>query len=157
MKQGAAVLLILFLGTLATGCGCVSADPALDMTALRELIEEKNRAFTKAHITGEVEVINSYFSEDARIFLPNAELVTGSADIAELNSQYIEYGITEFREETTTLYGNEQYLIEEGLYYMTYGEDNTVENGKYINIWKPVDGDWKVQSNIWNSNMPAIP
>jgi hypothetical protein len=37
---------------------------------------------------------------------------------------------------------------------MVYGEDHTVEKGKYLNVWKFVDGDWKIYSNIWNANAP---
>jgi ketosteroid isomerase-like protein len=144
----------MFLGTLSAGCGSGGTYSAPEIANIQEVIEEKNRQFTKAHVTGEVDIINNYFSEDAKIFLPNSDIVTGSANIAELNSQYVEYGISEFREETTALYGSKDYLIEEGKYYMTYGEDSTVENGKYINIWKQEDGDWKVHSNIWNSSMP---
>ena len=43
--------------------------------------------------------------------------------------------IKEFREKTTAFYGNEDYLIDEGTYYLRYGKDNTVEKGKYINVW----------------------
>ena len=48
-------------------------------------------------------VINVYFSKDARIFLPNSEVVTGSAAIAELNAEYVTCGISEFREKTTAV------------------------------------------------------
>ena len=43
-------------------------------------------------------------------------------------------------------------LIDQGNYTMTYGPDSTFEKGKYINVWKKVDGQWKIYSNMWNTN-----
>lgn len=157
MKKASVLLAITLLGILVAGASDRSPGSAFDVTAIRKVVAEKNNQFTKAHVTREVAIINNYFTRDAKIFLPNADIVTGSAAIAELNREYVKLGITEFREETTALYGNEDYLIEEGKYSMTFGKPSVLENGKYLNIWKKEDGDWKVFSNIWNSSMPATP
>lgn len=29
-----------------------------------------------------------------------------------------------------------------------------MEKGKYLNVWKNVDGEWKIYLNIWNANAP---
>ena len=143
----------------ATMCGCAVREPVaeFDLAAARETIEEKNRAFTKAHVTGEVGIINAYFTDDARIFAPNSDVVAGRAAIDALNEEYVGYGISDFTEQTTAVYGDQDLLVEEGTYSMTYGDDATVEVGKYINIWVPIDGEWKVSANIWNSSMPTAP
>lgn len=157
MNKVAPLILSALLGVMLGGCADEPGAPELDIAAMKEVIEDKNRQFTRAHVTGEVEVINAYFTNDAKIFLPNADVVTGSEAIAKLNQEYVGYGISAFSEETTALYGNEEFLIEEGTYSMTYGDDDTPEIGKYINIWKPENGEWKVHANIWNSSMPANP
>ena len=28
------------------------------------------------------------------------------------------------------------------------------ERGKYINVWKQVNGRWRIQANIWNADPP---
>ena len=126
-----------------------------DVAAMKEIINDKNNQFTQAHVTGDTAFLNTIFSRDARIFAPNTDVVTGRAAIAKLNAEYVSFGINEFLEETTRLYGNENYLINEGNYLMRYGVDNTIEKGKFINIWKHEDGEWKLYSNIWNSNTPV--
>ena len=152
------VTIAIALSVLLAGA-CSRHEPAskFDLAAIRKVIEDKNLQFTNAHVTGDIAVLDSYFTRDAKVFVPNADTVTGSAAISALNREYVQFGITEFREETTALYGNEDNLIEEGKYSMTYGKEGTVEKGKYINIWKNEDGSWKVHSNIWNSSMPATP
>lgn len=128
-----------------------------DLSTAKAKIQEMNNAFTEAHINGKKDSLTmvNYYTQDAKIFPPNSDPVIGKQAISELTSIYMKFPITEFSEQTTAFYGNEEYLIDEGNYFMNYGEDNTVEKGKYLNVWKKEDGEWKVFSNIWNANMPA--
>lgn len=167
MKHTSAFFLVIaFAGLLFSACSSNNAASTatdkqnvapFDLTAMKKVIEEKNNQFTKAHITGDTTFLNHIFTHDARVFPPNSTLVTGYDAIAALNLQWVNYGIKEFREDITALYGNEDYLIEEGIYYGRYGKDNIVDSGKYIDIWKKEGGDWKICSNIWNANAPATP
>lgn len=156
-------LALIFCCAVAIGCsqGAPSANPsgpkeavAFDAGALRPLIEAKNAQFTQAHVDGNRALIDAMFTEDARVLPPNADPVIGRVAIDQLTAEYLTYGISEFREETTDLYGTAELLIDQGNYTMVYGEDHTVEMGKYLNVWKFVDGDWKIYSNIWNANAP---
>lgn len=160
MARGTILVLLSVFASLIPGCAepekpappsIDEAADSFDLAALRTLITEKNVAFTQAHITGDSAVLIDYFTPDARVLGPNAEAVVGQAAIAELNTQYVGYGIKEFTETTTNFYGDENYLIDEGAYFMRYGED-VVEEGKYLNVWKQVDGDWRVCANMWNTN-----
>ena len=125
-----------------------------DLDAMKKLIKEKSDQFTQAHITGDTAFLNAIFSSDARVNPPNSDVITGYAAIAAGNLEWVNYGIVEFNETSTFFYGNEEYLIDEGTYYLRYGNENTIDSGKYINIWKNEDGEWKIFSNIWNSSLP---
>ena len=125
-----------------------------DVAAVRTLIEAKNRQFTDAHVTGDSAFLINIFTDDAKVFGPNAPVVVGRAAIAKLNAEYVQLGIHEMRETTTAFYGSAEYLVDEGTYYMRYGAANTVEEGKYINVWKQQGGEWRIHSNIWNTNAP---
>lgn len=168
MKQASVLFLSLTLiGLLIAGCGNKNDDASantntdstapFDIAVMRKIIDEKNNRFTQAHITGDTAFLNNIFTQDARVYAPNSDVVVGHDAIAALNLEYINFGIKEFREETTALYGNEEYLINEGTYFMNYGDDNTLDKGKFINIWKKAEDDWKLYSNIWNTNIPAAP
>lgn len=125
-----------------------------NLNAAKTKIQEKTNRFTEAHITKDTAYLNNIFTEDARVFPPNSEIVTGKKAISQLNTDWVNYGIHEFKEVSTSFYGNEDYLIDEGNYHLRYGEDNVIDKGKYINIWKNDNGEWKIYSNIWNTNMP---
>lgn len=128
-----------------------------DLAAMRKVIEENNNRFTKAHVTGDAPLIDNMFTRDAKVLPPESPPVIGRAAIAKLTADYISFGISEFTEETTDFYGNENLLVDQGNYVMIYGKEKTVEKGKYLNVWKKEDGTWKIYSNIWNTNAPAAP
>ncbi len=167
MKQISLLLLaITFAGLFTTGCSNNNTAPAttakdstttFDLAAAKKIIEDKNTQFTKAHITGDTAYLNNIVTQDAKCFPPNSDIVSGRTAIAALNVQWINYGIKEFTETTIDFFGSQDFLVDEGTYYARYGKDNTTEKGKYINIWKKEGGDWKIYSNMWNTNTHDAP
>jgi ketosteroid isomerase-like protein len=117
-------------------------------------IRKKTDAFTAAHISKDTAYLNGIFTKDARVLAPNMDVVQGRKAISRLNEEWVNYGIYQFEEVSTHLYGAGNYLVDEGNYFMIYGPDSTSERGKYVNIWKKVNGNWKIYSNIWNSSLP---
>ena len=123
---------------------------------MRKVIEANNHRFTAAHVKGDQATIDAMFTLDAKCLPPGADPVIGRAAIAKLTAEYIAGGVSEFSEETTDFYGNEDLLIDQGNYVMVYGKERTRETGKYVNIWRKEEGVWKIYSNIWNANAPQI-
>lgn len=137
----------------ATDQNKVAAAPAdFDLEAARTIIAQKNAAFTAAHVAGDVAAIDAMFTRDATSFPPGAEPAHGPAELHALTVEYLKSGVTAFTERTTSLYGDADMLIDQGEYVVTYGPDHTVERGKYLNVWKPEDGTWKIHANIWNTS-----
>ena len=145
---------------LVAGCGRQADEtsrvnaPAFDLQKTRELIIQQNNRFTDAHIAGNVATIDSMFLSDARSYPPGARAAVGLPAIHALTVDFLKAGISEFREETTAFYGNAELVIDEGVYVLTYGQGVT-ERGKYMNVWKNVNGDWRIQANIWNTDPPV--
>ena len=138
---------------LASACGAQEPQvPPFDLAAMRTMIAEKNERFTRAHVEGDVAAIDAMFTRDAKSFPPGAEAAVGPAAIHDLTVEYLKAGVKEFREETTDFYGNAELLIDQGTYVVTYGPENTVERGKYLNVWRQEAGVWKIHANIWNSS-----
>lgn len=129
--------------------------PAFDLAATRTLITAQNARFTQAHVSRDSVTIDSMFTPDARSIPPGADAAIGLPAIHALTMEYLKAGIAEFREETVDFYGTSDYMIDQGTYVMTYGQPPVTERGKYLNVWKHVDGGWKIQTNIWNTNAPA--
>jgi ketosteroid isomerase-like protein len=130
---------------------------AFDISATRALIIAQNARFTQAHIAGDSVTIDSMFTADARSLPPGAAAAIGLPAIHALTMEYLKTGITEFREETVDFYGTADYVVDQGTYVMTYGQPSVSERGNYLNVWKQVDGRWRLQTNIWNTNAAVAP
>ena len=163
MKQISILITAIVFAGLIISCGNNNAASketnnstvtTFDLTAMKKLIKEKSDKFTQAHITRDTAYLNNIFTKDANVYSPNSDIITGRDAIAAVNNEWVNYGIKEFTEETTSFYGNEDYLIDEGTFYLRYGEDNIIDKGKYINIWKKENGEWKMCSSIWNTSLP---
>ena len=165
MKTSFGFVLIIAFALLSTGCCTASKAAAtakggprgFDLAAAKKVIEESNRRFTRAHVTGDKATIDNMVTRDAKCFPPNADAVIGRPAIEVLNAEYISYGISEFTEESTDFFGSEEFLVDVGRYVLVYGPEKTRETGKYVNIWKQEDGDWKIYTNMWNTDAPAPP
>jgi ketosteroid isomerase-like protein len=130
---------------------------AFDLAAARATIAQHNKRFTDAHVSGDVATIDAFFLPDARSYPPGAAAAIGIDAIHALTVDYLKSGITEFREETTAFSGSAELVVDEGTYVLTYGQ-GVAERGKYINVWKQVNGEWRIQANIWNADpAPATP
>jgi len=128
---------------------------AFDLAATRQLIAELNERFTNAHLTGDVAAIDSMFAPDATAYPPGGDPVSGIPGLHAFTVEYLAAGLTEFREESTTFYGNAEFVVDAGRYVVTYGPDNVTERGKYLNVWQRLNGSWKIKSNMWNTDAPA--
>ena len=154
-------LVIVFSGLVLNSCksehsgsmtGKKAGSVKFNLTEMNKFIQLKNNQFTEAHVIGDNTAIDTMFTQDAKSFPPNAEPVIGRSAISILTKKYIDSGVSEFYEETIELYGCEDMLIDQGNYIMKYGKENTIEKGKYLNVWKKADGQWKIYSNMWNTN-----
>lgn len=159
MSRFARLHVLALAAFLAVGCGGEPAAAsrtdatAFDLEAARSTITQYNKTFTAAHVSGDVAAIDAMFLPDARSYPPGAPAAIGIAAIHALTVDFLKAGVTEFKEETTALYGNAEQIVDEGTYVLTYGQGVT-ERGKYINVWKPVNGSWRIQANIWNADPP---
>jgi len=143
--------------TASNADAAVQPAAPLNFDSLKKVIEEKDKNFTSAFVKGDSSTVVNAYTTDARIFPPNHEMIAGQQAIGTLVSQFFKYGIKEFRDSTTSLYGNEENLIEEGSFFMADAKGNVMDKGKYLVVWKKVSGDWKIYSDIWNTSLSPAP
>lgn len=155
MNQLSRFTSLIFLASLLFGCSYQK--PGSNEYFLKEegkTIKKRTAAFTKAYVKGDTTFLNNIYTKDARILGPNAEEVSGNKAIAGLNSERINSGIHQYEQISKFLYGGGDFIIDEGNYMMIAGPDSTVYEGNYISVWKKINGNWKIYSNIWNSSLP---
>jgi ketosteroid isomerase-like protein len=52
------------------------------------------------------------------------------------------------------VWGDENFLTEEGVYVFKTKSGESFGNGKYLIVWKKENGKWKVHREMNNSDLP---
>ena len=138
--------------TLLLVVGC--AAPQQDNTEeARAGIEATNTQFMEAFSQGDAAGVAACYTEDGQLMPPNGEIVSGRAALQTGFQELID-GKYSLQLETIEVEGHGDTAHEIGNYTMAV-DGETVDEGKYIVIWKNVDGQWKLHRDIFNSNNPA--
>ena len=110
----------------------------------------------KEYNAGNFEAVAALYGADGCRMPPNQETAKGTAGILAALKSGREQGIAKIKigvtsAETT---GDMGYAV--GTYEITGPDGKHVDHGKWMNVSKKVNGTWKIQCDIWNSNM-AVP
>ena len=134
----------------------VAAEANSDTVNYKAIIEETNKLFAASALKGDsAAFVTTLYHPDANIFPPN-EPAMDPKKVASSMSQFSKMGITEFTLTTKEIFKGDETLTEVGVYKMGDGK-KTVDEGKFMVVWKQ-DGDkWKLYRDIWNSNNAYTP
>jgi len=152
--------LFLVLATVlvlaANGCG-----PQVDVAAEEAAIRAAEDEALKIAQAKDAERWASVYADDARVFPPNALLVTGKEAIRKLFAELFASPGFEIDWEVTRVEvsraGDLGYVVGTHKVTVNDAEGNPVtDRGKWIAIWKKqADGTWKCIEDIWNSDQPT--
>ena len=137
---GTALTLILF------GLG------AAGRSGPREGIEAANAA---AYARRDAGAVAAMYTERGQLFPPNEKIVEGRAAIERYWKASMNSGIKAIELKTTEVEALGESAVEVGS-YTVYGKDGAaIDRGKYLVLWRRVDGAWKLHRDCWNSDGPA--
>ena len=121
----------------------------------REAISAANKEFEAAHLRGDAAALAAQYTEDAQILWEDRPIIAGRKNIeAEWRKDMGGPG----REAKLTTLEVEQsgdLAYETGKLVITAPEGEVIYDGKYICIWKRINGTWRIHRDIGNKNAPA--
>ena len=167
MKKYCSFLLIAGVILFITSCehtatdktGTVTADTdsttaTFDLAKAREWIESDNAKFVEEAKKGDSNALAAHYSSDAWAMYDNSEPFKGTTAIASAWGGAMRMGMKEMKVTTVDVVGNAELLAETGMYEMYGAGNKLLDKGKYIVVWKPENGGWKIYRDCGNSNMP---
>ncbi|HEY3388834.1 MAG TPA: SgcJ/EcaC family oxidoreductase [Prolixibacteraceae bacterium] len=118
-------------------------------------INESNKIIMNAVLKSDTTTLANLYTNDAKIFPANSNVVDGKASIRKFWTSTFNMGIKKvlFETEKAQKFGN--IAIEEGKYTLYVAGEQAVDQGKYIVTWKNEDGEWKIFRDIWNAGKSA--
>ncbi|MFL5748793.1 MAG: YybH family protein [Niastella sp.] len=127
--------------------------PAFDLAKAKEWIESDNKKFEEEMKKGDSNALAAHYGPDAWLMFDNSEPMKGK-DITSGWGGAIRAGVKGIKVTTVDLTGNAELLVETGMYEMMGNDNKILDKGKYVVVWKPENGGWKIYRDIGNSNMP---
>lgn len=133
--------------------------PAVDYVAEEERIRALDQQWVDAVAAGDTTTIGNLYAEDGYFMAPNMPQAQGRVAIREawaalfaLPNAQLTFGPTEVE---VAQAGDMAYDI--GTYDLAFdGPEGRVEDdGKYVVVWRKIEGEWKAVADIFNSNHPA--
>ena len=122
--------------------GCSSADGRLPPAVTTEVARDFNE--------GDALRTAANYTDDAQILAPQHPAVQGKAAIVAFFKANIDKYLG-FGNETTWSLVRGDVAIEQGVYSIrNVRVGQNVEAGKYIRIWKKVNGDWKLYRDMFS-------
>lgn len=130
----------------------VTAEKKFDLSIVKNHINEMNKTYGDRFVQNDTAFYIEHYCKDASIMPEQMKSFEGRDAIRHFN--YNDGNNKEFKVDilANNIYGNEDLVVEEGTYSFPDGKGGSVDNGKFIAIWKQEDGKWKLFREIWNTN-----
>ena len=130
------------------------ADNAADEQAIRGIVDRWMQ-LVKAK---DAAAIAALYAEDGALMPPNAPMAKGRAAIqqswaAMMQTPGFDLNIAP---EQILLASSGDMALDRGTYSLTVAPGATpTDSGKYVVVWRKIDGEWKAAADIFNSDLPA--
>ena len=147
---------LVFIFAIIVGFSLTSCEAPQDTEKIRETIAASNELFMEAIKNGDATALANLYTEDGQILPQGGDLYTGKEAIQKFWANALENKKNTITLKTAEVGGMGKTVYEVGEYeFTTLVEDvKTISNGKYIVIWKKVDGNWLMHRDMWNDNPP---
>ncbi len=161
MKQTIIGFLVIACSiTLFTSCNneaVKTTTAAFSLDSAKAAIAASNKNFGESWATGDSTKFVNCYTGDACINPPNMPKMCGTAAITAFFNGGVQMGIKNIVITTEEVFGGEGGVIETGTYDMQLANNVSADKGKFMVMWKEVDGNWKMHRDIWNSDSAAPP
>ncbi len=139
-------LITLVFVLLAAGC---TQAPQADLEGLEAMVN----VWQSALDARDPAAIAAIYTEDGALLRPNSETISGRAAIEAFWTESVARGNRGVVKEAE-VYAQGDLGNTVGTYTVTDAGGATIEEGKYVTIWRDVAGKWQIHRGIWNSNLP---
>jgi len=153
MRRIALAVRLVVGATLAAlaGTGLAAAQDA------RPAIEAANKEFMAAFARGDAAGIAALYTSTGQVLPPGGDVARGPAAIQAAMQGAIDAGIKQLALNVVEVETHGDTAHEVGTYAVKGKDGATLDQGKYVVVWKKEGGRWKLHRDIWNSSQAPKP
>lgn len=122
-----------------------------DLEKAKNEITSRLRAYEDAMVKGDKIAFGDLYAEDAEIFHDGKPSTIGRQNIIKSFEGWVKDSVNGAFT-TTGLWGNEELLVEQGTGYFAHAAGKWKSTGKYLLVWKKVNGEWQIFRDTWFSD-----
>ena len=145
---------LAIVGICMFAVACSPAPQPFDAAAAQKEIEALNQVFSDLLSKSDSVGLSEMYTVDAKTLSPNAPAEVGRDKIRSGFGYMIKGGLNKLTLKTNGVWGNSEYVTEEGELTLASADGQVIDNGKYLVLWKKEDGKWKILRDIFNSSNP---
>lgn len=117
-------------------------------------IAAANLKFMETFANQDAAGMASLYTADGQLLPANSDFVSGTSAIEQFWGGAMGMGLRTAKLETVELEAHGETAVEVGKYALGGDDGQTLDQGKYVVIWKNDGGTWKLHRDIWTSSMP---
>jgi len=127
-----------------------------DLANAKKEIEAANREVSEFMANGDSAGLASCYGTEGILLLNNMPAVKGKENLTKIWGGFINAGIGAIELNTTEVWGDENFITEEGTFVLKAKDSTQLDKGKYLVLWKKENGKWRFHRDISNSDLPAV-
>jgi ketosteroid isomerase-like protein len=128
---------------------------SFDLAKAKSEIEAANREAENFMANGDSVGIASIYSTDGYLMADHQKPIKGKENLIKAWGAFIRNtNVGGLKITTMEVWGDENYLTEEGVFVFKTKSGESFGNGKYLIVWKKENGKWKVHREMNNSDLP---
>ena len=112
------------------------------------------KSWAATYNSGDSDALAAFYTKDSMRMPPNRAAVEGRAAIAADIKEGMETGLAKIKLTSDEFEVSGDLGYSRGTYVIIDPEGNEVDNGKWMQVGKKIDGKWYAYRDIWNSNNP---
>ena len=142
---------------IIAGVAVAACTRPVDTAAEERAIRQFDGRWVDAVAARDTMAIGDIYADDAEFLAPNAPRVTGRAAIRTAWAQFLRAPNLSLRFSPTKVWvsSSADLAYETGPYRLSFDGPKgkpVADTGKFVEAWRRVNGVWKVQYNIFNSD-----
>ena len=148
------LLFSAFIAASLFACKSETKAP-FDLANAKKEIEAANREVSEFMAKGDSAGLASCYGTEGILLLNNMPAVKGKENLTKIWGGFINAGIGAIELNTTEVWGDENFITEEGTFVLKAKDSTQLDKGKYLVLWKKENGKWRFHRDISYSDLPV--
>ena len=149
---------VCVLATILLLAACGSPKGEEFTTQDRANIQQKNQEFVDAFNAKQIDRILSIYTENSVFMPPNMPIIRGRDALKNFYTDLLNQGASDLKLDVSEIAGHGPIAYQTGPYELDYKLASGMsrhDRGKYLFVLRNMNGTWRLQYTMWNSDLPA--